>query len=115
MDQGIGGEKEKLPQQPLQTSFAAEQRHKGLVAIATKATPQTGREDNKGAGHQQLQRTATLQTHSVHPPFPLYPNSNNIPDLNRQSREALDDRDLSGCGTLQSCFDPAEQTGQLRL
>jgi hypothetical protein len=115
MDQGIGGEKEKLSQQPLQTSFAAEQRNKGLMAIATKASPQTGREDNKGAGHQQPQSSATLQTHSVRPPQPLDPDSHHKRNLNPTPREALDHRDESSCETRQSFFISAEQTGELRL
>jgi hypothetical protein len=105
MDQGIGGEKEKLPQQPLQTSLAAEQRNKGLMAIATKATPQTGREDNKSGGHQQSQSSAILQIHSVHPPNRPIRIRTNKPNLNRKPWGDPKNQDLSGCGTRQSYFD----------
>jgi hypothetical protein len=89
MDPGIGGEVEKLPQQPLQTSFAAEQRNEGLMSIATKATPQAGREDHEGSGHPLTQSSATLHIHTIsHRGSPIWTTTNK-PALNLYSRKEI--------------------------
>jgi hypothetical protein len=87
MDQGLRGEEEKLPQQPLQTSLAAEQWHEGLMSIATKAAPQAGREDHESPGHPLTQSGATLHGHFVRLLSNTLRIHTNKPNLNQNPRK----------------------------